>query len=135
MKHTLIACILGAALLVGGSVALAADNGTGTASSSSATAKRAKQMPFRGKITAVDAAAKTLTLSGKQKPRILRLTATTRIQRDGKPALIEDLRAGEQVGGLAKATDAGEWEIVTLNVGQKPKAPKTAEAETETAME
>jgi hypothetical protein len=134
MKHTLTACILGAVLLVGGSVAQAADNGPAATATSNATAKRAKQMPFRGKITAVDTTAKTLTLSGKQ-PRTMRLTATTRIQRDGKPARIEDLRAGETVGGLAKANDAGEWEIATLNIGQKSKAPKPDEAGTETAME
>ena len=85
---------------------------------------RAKQLPFRGKVSAVDKTAKTITLAGKEKGRTFQITSGTKITKDGKPAVLDDVTAGESVGGRAKENAAGKWEILTLNIGKPEKAPQ-----------
>src|SRR5438552_9142035 len=80
---------------------------------------RPKQIPFRGKVGAVDKTAKTVTLEGKEKSRTFQITSATKITQDGKPAVIDDIIVGQTVGGSAKQTAAGKWEVVTLNIGAK----------------
>ena len=84
---------------------------------------RPKQLPFRGKVGAVDKTAKTITLAGKEKGRTFQITSGTKITKDGKPAVLDDVTAGESVGGRAKENAAGKWEILTLNIGKPEKAP------------
>jgi hypothetical protein len=115
-----------------GAIAYAAD-ASAFAADSAKTTKRARQMPFRGKIAAVDVSAKTITLSGRQKDRVFHVTESSRIKKDGKVFELEDVRVGETVGGLAVAAASGDWEILTLNIGPKPAQEKggTAEAPAE----
>jgi hypothetical protein len=97
-----------------------------TALPQSMTTKQ-RQLPFHGKVRAVDSKARTLTLQGKEKDRVFQLTEQTKIQRDGKPETLEEVRPGESVGGLARESSAGVWELVTLNIGErasKSKQPK-----------
>ena len=86
-----------------------------------------KQFPFRGNVNAVDKTAKTVTLEGKEKGRTFQITSGTKITKDGKPAVLEDVTVGESVGGLAKESAAGKWEAVTLNIGAKTGKPKKGE--------
>lgn len=121
MKHILITCLLAAALLSATRAARAADNTspTTTTTSTSKSEAKTKYMPFRGKISAVDKSAKTITLAGKTKSRTFLLKDDTRIHNDGKPAVIDDVQPGALVGGRARATATGEWELVVLNLGIK----------------
>jgi hypothetical protein len=135
MKRSLIACTLIASLLAGSAWTWGADDTSASASGATKTEKRAKQMPFRGKLSAVDAAAGTITLQGKEKNRTLLVTSATRINRDSKPTTLQTVKVGESVGGLAKATPSGEWEVVTLNVGIKPAKGNPEVAREEETME
>jgi len=78
---------------------------------------RPKQLPFRGKVGAVDKTAKTITLEGKEKSRTFQITSGTKITKDGKPAVLDDVTVGESVRGVAKENAAGKLEAVTLKVG------------------
>ncbi len=102
-------------------------NGADTAAKVSAKepvakVKRPKQSPFRGTIRSVDAKALTVTLVGKTKDRIVQLTPSTKIAREGKIIELKEILAGEYVGGLMRANAEGEMKVVTLNVGIKPKS-------------
>jgi len=88
-------------------------------SSDAAKPEKKKQIPFRGKVSAVDKVAKTVVLEGKEKQRVFQITSETKITKDGKPAVLDDVTAGESVGGLAHENAAGKLEVVTLNVGAR----------------
>jgi hypothetical protein len=94
----------------------AADDGAPGAPKTKAT----KQMPFRGKIVRVDVSAQTITLGGKERDRTFHVTETTRVTKDGRSAKLADVVVGDKVGGLARANGADRWDVVTLNVGEKP---------------
>ncbi len=91
------------------------------------SASKQKQVPFRGKVSTVDKTAKSITLEGKEKSRTLQITSSTKISKQGKPAVLDDVTVGETVGGLARETAAGKWEIVTLTIGAKAAKPKEGE--------
>ena len=78
---------------------------------------------FTGKAEAVDKAAKTVKLSGKT-ARVLQITATSKILKDGKPATLEDLKDGDDVYGGYKTTADGKLEATTLNIGKPPAKKK-----------
>ena len=84
----------------------------------------ADQMPFHGKIGAVDKTAKTITIEGREKGRTIQITSGTKIRKAGKPATLEDATPGEEVGGLAKRLADGKLEAVSLRVGPKPEVEK-----------
>jgi Cu/Ag efflux protein CusF len=104
---------------------------TGESTTPPKTTERAKQMPFRGKIVKIDLEAKTVTLGGKEKDRTFAVTDLTKIKKNGQAAKIEDVRVGESVGGLARA-NGDKWEVVTLNVGEKPDKAQSKETEKQT---
>src|SRR4026209_743725 len=53
-------------------------------------------IPFHGKISAVDKAAKTVTLEGKEKTRTFHVTSETKIEKGGQPATLDDAKIGEE---------------------------------------
>jgi hypothetical protein len=81
--------------------------------------------PFNGKAAAVDKAAKTVKLTG-EKGRVIQVTGTTRVVKDGKPASLDDLKEGEDVSGAYKAAADGKLEATVLNIG-KPAPKKKAD--------
>ena len=89
--------------------------------------KKDGALPFTGKITAVDAAAKTVTLSG-EKARVLNVTSETRITKDGQPATFADAKVGEEVAGAYREMD-GKLNAVSLRVGPAPAKKKKADGE------
>ncbi len=93
---------------------------------------RAKQLPFRGKVSAVDKTAKTITLAGKEKGRTFQITSGTKITKDGKPAVLDDVTVGESVRGVAKENAAGKLEAVSLKVGAMAGNAKQNEKKSET---
>ena len=135
MKHILMACLLTVTLATAGSVARAADGGAGGSASAAQPVKKAKYMPFRGKVVNLDTRARTLTLAGKTKSRTFKLIAETRVHNDGKQAELEDVRTGAMVGGRARATEDGGWEVLVLNLGIKPAKGKAQEKDVEVASD
>lgn len=73
-------------------------------------------IPFGGKVTAVDKSAQTFTV-GK---RTFQVIATSRIMKEGKPATFEDIKDGEEVGGQYKKSAEGKLEVLSLRIGAKP---------------
>jgi len=93
--------------------------------------KKAGTLPFNGKAAAVDKAAKTIKLSG-EKARVVQITATTKVLKDGKPASFDDLKEGEDVSGGYKMSADGKMEATVLNIGKPPaKAEKKKEEKKE----
>ncbi|MFM8470030.1 MAG: hypothetical protein ACKODH_08675 [Limisphaerales bacterium] len=91
--------------------------------------KKAGVVPFNGKAAAVDKAAKTIKLSG-EKARVVQITDTTKVQKDGKPASLDELKEGEDVSGAYKWSADGKMEATVLNIG-KPPAKKKEEKKDE----
>jgi hypothetical protein len=78
-------------------------------------------LPYNGKAVAVDKAAKTVKLSG-EKSRVIQITATTKIDRGGNPATLDDLKEGEEVSGGYKVGADGKMEATILHIGAKAPA-------------
>ena len=93
------------------------------------TEKKARPVPFNGKVGAVDKAAKTVTLEGREKTRVFQITSETKIRKDRKPATLDDVQVGERVGGAARESAEGKMEVVTLNVGLPGRAARTKEGD------
>ena len=127
MRNSFVLALLTAAIVFTGPSTRAAEGAKDTPSQSPKSERKQKQIPFRGKVGAVDKTAKTVTLEGKEKSRTFQITSATKITQDGKPAVIDDIIVGQTVGGSAKQTAAGKWEVVTLNIGAKAGKAKDAE--------
>ncbi|HLX94925.1 MAG TPA: hypothetical protein VKU37_04200 [Verrucomicrobiae bacterium] len=117
-KFTLLS-LLATALMALPMLASAQDANTNTPASSeqSTTTKPQKHgfIPFHGKLNAVDASAKTLTVGN----RTFQVTADTKIFSNGEPAALSDGVVGEPVRGAYKKTEAGLLEAVTVHFGAK----------------
>src|SRR5213083_1095016 len=127
MTKSIIFELMTAAMDFTGPSTQAAEGGKDKSAQDSKSDRKQKQMPFRGKISAVDKTAKTVTLEGKEKSRAFQITSATKITKDGKPAVMDDLIVGQTVGGSARQTVSGKWEIVTLNLGTKAGRAKDVE--------
>ncbi len=85
--------------------------------------EKAKGGGFTGKAVAVDKTAKTVKLSG-EKGRVIQITSTTKITKDGKPAILDDLKDGDEVSGGYKPGADGKLEATVLNIGKLPAKKK-----------
>ena len=52
----------------------------------------------------------------------MRIFSTSKLAKDGKPAILDDVKEGDMVGGAFKKSADGKLEVTTLNIGQKPEA-------------
>lgn len=116
ITHVLSICLL-TAIASFTPAACAADKAP--AADAAAKEKRPNH-PFRGKLSAVDKAAKTISLEGKEKPRVIQITSETRIAKAGKLATLDDAVIGEEVAGQAIKTSSGHEQAVSLRLGAKP---------------
>ena len=127
MKKLILATLI-STMALGASLSLpAADK---PADNPAETKPAPKFRPFRGKVSATDKTAKSVTLEG-EKAQTFLITSQTRIFKDRKPATFDDIMAGDMVGGRAQEKD-GKWEAATINVGITPPAkPKEGEQKPE----
>jgi hypothetical protein len=125
MKRTFALAWLGTFLVLGGTIAWAADTNTPPAKPNTPPAKtkaaepgkgKARANAIRGELKAVDDAAKTFTVGEK----VYTVTSQTKIKRAGKPAILGDLKAGDTVVGTSRDTN-GKLEAVTVTATE-PKA-------------
>jgi len=79
---------------------------------------------FRGKVAAVDKQAKTIKVG----ERTFNITSDSRIVKAGKPATLDDVATGEDVGGTYREGEDKKLNIVSLRVGPRPDAPKKEDA-------
>ncbi len=79
------------------------------------TDKKPSAGPFHAKLTAVDRAARTITV-GK---RTFQITSETKFNKMGKPATLDDAVVGEEVSGYVKPNDDGKLVATKVNLGPK----------------
>jgi len=127
MKRSTILALLATVIISLAPVVRAAEDAKDKSAQTPKSERKQKQMPFRGKVSAVDKIAKTVMLEGKEKSRTFQVTSASKLTNEGKPAVMDDVAVGQTVGGLARQTAAGKLEIVTLNIGVKPGKTKDAE--------
>jgi hypothetical protein len=112
MKTVIVALVMALSLFAGD--VEKGNFGAETSGSSKAktTAKTNRNSyPFSGEIENHDA--KSLTLKGKKKSRVLLLTPETRILKDGVSAKLKD---GEYVSGSARKNSEGKEEALSVHL-------------------
>jgi len=88
----------------------------------STAGRKPRAIPFHGKIASVDASAKTFSIAGKEKTRVIKITDETKITKQGAAATMTDLAADEEVRGSYWKKEDGSLEARTVKLG-----PLTAE--------
>lgn len=84
-------------------------------------AKAGKPYPFHGTVVSVDKKAVTFTIEGKDKPRVIGLGSRSILEKDGKPATLSLIAAGDHVQG--RVEKSGEDEVVVkASIGAKAAA-------------
>jgi hypothetical protein len=126
MNTRIIVGLVALALLGNGSLARAADAVKDKTAEKTKAEPKARRIPFKGKVASVDKTARTVTLEGKEKSRTFQVTSETRLTKDGKPAVFDDISVGETIGGAYRETAAGKMDAVTVNIGAKPGSSKPA---------
>ena len=79
------------------------------------TESKARPIPFRGKIVAVDKKAATLTVG----QRTFQVTPQTKVQKDGVTAGLESAAAGDYVTGSYVKAEDGKLVARSLYVGAR----------------
>ena len=98
------------------------------AASPSPAEKTDRAIPYHGKISAVDAAAKTFTIQGKEKARVFKITSQTKLEKsNGAPATWSDVKVDEEVRGSYWKKADGALETKSVKLG--PKTPEELAAE------
>jgi nucleoid-associated protein YgaU len=91
-----------------------------------ATTEKVKKIPFHGKIEALDAGAKTITLNGKS-ARVLHVISTTKIiDGNSNPTTFSTAAVGEAVSGSYEKDTMG---LFTLRIGAKTGSKGAASVE------
>ena len=79
-----------------------------------------RALPYNGLVAAVDKTAMTITIKKKQAEKTFSVTSATRIAKMGKPATLEDVTIGEEVGVSYIEAEGGKAEARSLRLGPKP---------------
>lgn len=79
--------------------------------------------PFRGVVASIDTTARTVTLEGRGTRRVISVLPETRLLRGDAPATLDDVKAGEKVGGTLRKNPDGRETALLLRVGDKPAGP------------
>lgn len=89
-------------------------------------ASKPKSIPFHGTLSAIDKTALTITVG----ERTFQITSDTKINKNEKPAILDDAVVGDMVGGAYKKSADGKLDAVTINLTTKTDKPaKTAKPE------
>lgn len=105
--HAMAACLLAAAFI----------NSSLTAGAQENKEKKARPLPFNGKVAAVNKDAKTFKVGA----RLFSLTAESRITKGGYPATLAHAQIGEEVGGSYRKV-GDKLEVVSVRFGPKTDA-------------
>jgi hypothetical protein len=85
------------------------------AAEAGAPAKKQGVPPLNGKVAAVDAAAGTVTIG----QTTVTITSETKILKQGQPATIADIVAGEKISCKYKKDEAGKLNATAIHIGGK----------------
>ena len=94
------------------------------AASQTKPAKKAKALPFNGKVATVDTNAMTLTVA----TLTFNITSETKISKGGTPATLSEIMVGDAVRGSYKKDDAGKLHATLIRDAKTPKAQKAPKA-------
>jgi Domain of unknown function (DUF5666) len=106
--------------LVGAPAVIRAEDATAPAAGAAAAPAKKHGQAAKGKISAVDATAMTLTV-GEQ---TFTATADTKVSKSGKPATFADLAVGDSVSVSYKKGEADKLTATSITVGGKGKGKK-----------
>lgn len=98
----------------------AAEASPGTSGSQTQRKASSHSYPFRGTVDSIDTAAKTIILDGKKSERVLHVTADSLLEKDGKPARLEEVTSGDYARGLVTKPDGTREILVKATFGPKP---------------
>lgn len=76
-----------------------------------------RPVPFHGMATAVDQKGQTFTIAGKEKSRVFKVTANTKITKAGNAASMTDIVDNAEVSGSYWKHDDGTLEAKTVKLG------------------
>ena len=77
-------------------------------------------VPFKGKVVSVDKAAHSIKVG----ERVFHVVGTTKVNKTGKTATLDDVTVGDEVRG-AYTDNGGKLELLSLAIGPAPeKKPK-----------
>lgn len=122
MKHPLfrlIGAAASAAILITSTLS-AADPAPAPGTSQATKKGSSHAYPFRGTVDAVSTSAMTITLDGKKTERVLHVTTESVLEKDGKPAKIEEIASGDYARGLLSKPDGSREILVKATFGPKP---------------
>jgi hypothetical protein len=114
--------LVGAALLAAPAISRAEDATNAPAAQAPAPKKHGSV--FHGKVAAVDANAMTFTIGDTTAV----VSSTTKIFKDGKPAVFADITVGENVICNYKKDDAGKYNASVVRIVPKKKAAAATDA-------
>jgi pyruvate/2-oxoglutarate dehydrogenase complex dihydrolipoamide acyltransferase (E2) component len=116
MMAKILPVMLAVALVTSASAADTRTTPANPATSATTTKQLPKRYPYHANVAAIDVNAKTITLDGKKKQRVLHITPATRILKDKKPVALETVKVGEYITGSLVDIE-GHLEPTTVNVG------------------
>lgn len=91
----------------------------GREASAAPKASRRTSYPFRGVVASFEAETRTLKLEGKKSQRVIQLPEAVRLERDGEPAELEELKPGVTVRGTLRRNADGQEEAVLVRIGAR----------------
>ena len=94
-----------------------AEDSTNAPAKTQPALKKLTSLPFHGKVASVDATAMTFTVD----TNTIAVTSTTKITKNGQPAVFADITTGETVGGSYKKDADGKLNATTVRIGEKKK--------------
>jgi len=77
--------------------------------------KEQAEQPFQGKVEAVDATARTLTVSGK----VISVTPETKIKKGANSINLSDVKVGDSASGMARQGFNGKIDAVSMSIEEK----------------
>ncbi len=77
--------------------------------------KEQAEQPFQGKVEAVDATARTLTIAGK----VISVTAETKIKKGNNSINLSDVKVGDSASGMARHGFNGKIDAISMSVEEK----------------
>lgn len=116
--NLLVAAVCAAQVTTTTTLAVEAD--APKAASSAARKPSGSTYPFRGTVEAINPGARTITLEGKKSERVLHVTPESTLEKDGKPAKLEEVAPGDYAKGLLTRPDGSREIVVKATLGPKP---------------
>jgi len=77
--------------------------------------KEQAEQPFQGKVEAVDATARTLTVGGK----VVSVTSETKIKKGSNSINLSEVKVGDSASGMARHGFNGKIDAVSISIEEK----------------